>query len=119
MSGTEDNFATEEDSGGFEINPPEGDKEPPPLNSTIEVDVEGRGIFYCKVQEFEDDGAVILYTQDGEFMNIYLEDFPWSQVYKCDECGHYGYRHLSCDKCKVLRPHAVAVQVGDEDIGEI
>ena len=54
----------------------------PPVNSLIQVDIEtGSGskkcveTFYCTVQEYEDDGAVILVTQDGETMNVILEDF--------------------------------------------
>ena len=90
----------------------------PPLNSVIEVDVEGRGIFYCKVDAFEEDGAAMLYTQDGELMNIYLEDYPWKPVYKCSECDEYGYRQRACEKCRVLRPQGVLDATGGEDIGE-
>ena len=82
----------------------------PPVNSLIQVDIEtGKGskkcveTFYCTVQEYEDDGAVILVTQDGEKMNVFLEDFFWKTIYKCTECEEYGDFKLSCDACGALR----------------
>ena len=82
----------------------------PPVNSLIQVDIEtGSGskkcveTFYCTVQEYEADGAVILVTQDGEKMNVFLEDFFWKTIYKCTECEEYGDFKLSCDACGALR----------------
>jgi hypothetical protein len=60
--------------------------------------------FYCTVKEYEEDGAVILHTQDGEVMNIFLEDYEWKQVYKCTDCNEYGSFALSCDACGKSRP---------------
>jgi len=91
----------------------EGSATPPPVKSVIEVGVGGRGVFYCTVDEYEEDGAVILHTHENERMNISLEDFPWKVVYKCDECGKYGYKPLACDECKVLRPRGVVQATGD------
>ena len=104
---------------GIDINPPDEDSiedasEQPPCNSMIEVDVPDRGIFYCRVQEYEGDGAVVLLTQDGEEMNIFLEDFVWKTVFKCDECQEYGYRKLTCDACGVLRPQGILRAAIDE-----
>jgi hypothetical protein len=91
----------------------EGDREPdttPPVDSLIQVDIEtGRGTkkytetFYCKVQEYEPDGAVILKTQDGESMNVFLEDYVWKPIYKCTQCQEYGDFELSCDACGASR----------------
>ena len=82
----------------------------PPVDSLIQVDIEtGRGskkcteTFYCTVQEYEADGAVILKTQDGESMNVFLEDYIWKTIYKCPECQEYGDFKLSCDACGALR----------------
>ena len=86
----------------------------PKVNSTIEVNIEnGKGrkkevcTFYCTVQEYEADGAVFLHTQDGEVMNIFLEDVTWKHIYKCTECNEYGSFDLSCDACGSLRPGCV------------
>jgi hypothetical protein len=83
----------------------------PKVDSIIEVNVEaGKGrkkevsTFYCTVKEYEEDGAVILHTQDGEVMNIFLEDYEWKQVYKCTDCNEYGSFALSCDACGKSRP---------------
>ena len=70
----DDEHVATEPEDGIPINPPiddeEDDRPPLPLKSVIGVDVEGTGVFYCSVDEYEDDGAVILHTQDGERMNI-------------------------------------------------
>jgi hypothetical protein len=109
--------ATEPDAdlSGDEEASREGDREPattPPVDSLIQVDIEtGRGTkkytetFYCKVQEYEPDGAVILKTQDGETMNVFLEDYVWKPIYKCTQgqCEEYGDFELSCDVCGALR----------------
>jgi len=100
------------DEDGIEVNPPdedviEGASEQPVLNSMVEVDVPGRGVFYCSIGSYEEDGAVVMLTQDGEEMNIFLEDFVWKTVYKCDECQEYGYKRMSCDACGVMRPQGV------------
>jgi hypothetical protein len=86
----------------------------PKVNSTIEVNIEnGKGrnkevsTFYCTVQEYEADGAVFLHTQDGEVMNIFLEDVTWKHIYKCTECNEYGSFDLSCDPCGSSRPECV------------
>jgi hypothetical protein len=83
----------------------------PKVNLTIEVNIlNGKGrnkavfTFYCTVQEYEDDGAVFLLTQDGKVMNIFLEDATWKQIYKCTECNEYGSFALSCDAFGSLRP---------------
>ena len=92
----------------------EGNREPattPLVDSLIQVDIEtGRGTkkytetFYCTVQEYEADGAVILKTQDGESMNVFLEDYVWKPIYKCTQsCQEYGDFELSCDACGALR----------------
>ncbi len=91
----------------------EGQPEPvttPPVSSLIQVDIEtDRGLkkctetFYCTVQEYEADGAVILKTQDGETMNVFLEDYFWKTIYKCSECQEHGDFKLSCDACGALR----------------
>jgi hypothetical protein len=70
----DDEHVATEPEDGVPINPPiddeEDDRPPPPLKSMIGVDAEGTGVFYCPVDECEDDGAVILHAQDGERMNI-------------------------------------------------
>jgi hypothetical protein len=43
----------------------------PKVDSIIEVNVEEVSTFYCAVKGYEEDGAVILHTQDGEVMNIF------------------------------------------------
>jgi hypothetical protein len=101
------------DLSGDEEASREGDREPdttPPVDSLIQVNIEtGRGTkkytetFYCKVQEYEPDGAVILKTQDGESMNVFLEDYVWKPIYKCTQCQEYGDFELSCDACGALR----------------
>ena len=85
----------------------------------IEVDVPGRGCFDCRVDEHEEDGAVILYTQEGEMMNIFLEDFPWKYIYKCHECDKYGTKKGECDHCGVLRPLGILKAIYREEQAEI
>jgi hypothetical protein len=83
---------------------------PPPVNALLQVDVvtgKGRNVatetFFCTVQEYESDGAVFLLTQDGESMNIFLDDYTWKRVYQCVECQHYGEDTLKCDACGLER----------------
>ncbi len=83
---------------------------PPPVNALLQVDVvtgKGRNVatetFFCTVQEYESDGAVFLLTQDGESMNIFLDDYIWKRVYQCVECQHYGEETLKCDACGLER----------------
>ena len=88
----------------------------PPVNSLLQVDVEsdkGRNksteTFFCTVKEYEGDGAVILTTQDGEPMNICLDDYVWKRVYQCVQCLHYGETKLQCDACGLERTCAPAI----------
>jgi hypothetical protein len=88
----------------------------PPLNSLLQVDVEsGKGrnktteTFFCTVKEYEADGAVILTTQDGETMNIFLDDYFWKRVYHCVQCLHYGVTKLKCDACGLERTSTAAI----------
>lgn len=82
----------------------------PPLKSILQVDVvKGKGhletIETCfgTVMSYEDDGAVFLTTQDGETMNIFLDDYFWKRVYQCIECKHYGVNKVDCDACGLSR----------------
>ncbi len=82
----------------------------PPVTSLLQVDVvQGKGrneiieTFYCTVMSYEDDGAVFLRTQDGETMNIVLDDYFWKRMCLCIECKHYGENKLDCDGCGLLR----------------
>jgi hypothetical protein len=82
----------------------------PPVKSLLHVDVEqGKGpnktieTFFCTVMSYEDDGAVFLTTQDGETMNIFLDDYFWKRVYLCVECKHYGVNEVDCDACGLSR----------------
>jgi hypothetical protein len=88
----------------------------PPVNSLLQVDVEsGKGrnktteTFFCTVKEYEADGAVILTTQDGETMNIFLDDYFWKRVYECVQCLHYGVTKLKCDACGLERTSTLAI----------
>ena len=47
----------------------------------IELDVPERGFFYCTIEQYDDDGSVI--------MNIFREDYPWKLAHECDECQEY------------------------------
>ena len=85
-------------------------QERPPVESHVEVDVQG-GIFYCEVTAHDDDGAVHLRTQDGEMMNIFMEDWPWKYAYKCHECDDWVTQKLLCDHCDVTRPAGVIEEV--------
>jgi hypothetical protein len=58
---------------------------------------------------YEDDGAVFLTTQDGETMNIFLDDYFWKIVYQCIECKHYGVNKVDCDACGLSRALATAI----------
>jgi hypothetical protein len=85
----------------------------PPVKSLLHVDVEqGKGpnktieTFFCTVMSYEDDGAVFLTTQDGETMNIFLDDYFWKRVYLCVECKHYGVNEVDCDACGLSRASA-------------
>ena len=60
------------------------------------MDVPDRGLFYCEVTAHEDDGAVFMRTQDGEMMNVFLEDFSGKYAYKCHECDEWGTNKLFC-----------------------
>ena len=86
----------------------DGDK--PEVGTMVEVNIENGKVrtkamstFYCTVQSYEDDGAVFLLTQDGEVMNIFLEDVKWQKIFRCSECKEYGQFALSCDACGALR----------------
>ena len=46
-------------------------------------------------------------NQDGQVMNIFLEDYEWEQVWKCGECDDFGGQKDSCEHCGVLRPAGV------------
>ena len=88
----------------------------PLVNSLLQVDVEsGKGrnktteTFFCTVKEYEADGAVILTTQDGETMNIFLDDYFWKRVYHCVQCLHYGVTKLKCDACGLERTSTPAI----------
>jgi hypothetical protein len=88
----------------------------PPVNSLLQVDVEsskGRNktaeTFFCTVKEYKADGAVILTTQDGETMNIFLDDYFWKRVYECVQCLHYGVTKLKCDACGLERTSTPAI----------
>jgi hypothetical protein len=35
------------------------------------------GIRICTITEYEDDGAMVPRNQDGQVMNIFLEDYEW------------------------------------------
>ena len=59
------------------------------------------GIRICTITEYEDDRAMMSRNQDGQVMNIFLEDYEWKQVWKCGECKG------SCGHCGVLRPAGV------------
>ena len=85
-------------------------QERPPVESRVEVDVQG-GIFYCEVTAHDDDGSVHLRTQDGEMMNIFMEDWPWKYAYKCHECDEWGTQKLLCEHCDVTRPAGVIEEV--------
>jgi hypothetical protein len=78
------------------------------------LDVPDRGIFYCTIEQYDDDGSVIMKTQDGEDMNIFLEDYPWKLAYKCDECQEYGHSRVTCDACGVMRPQGVLDAYGED-----
>ena len=123
-SGTTSTSIATEPEDGIPINPPiddeEDDRPPPPLNSMIEVDVEGTGVFYCSVDEHEDDGAVFLHTQDGERMNIFLDDdgISWRRAWERGDCSKRGHKMLSCDHCKVLRPRGVLEATGGAGDGD-
>jgi hypothetical protein len=66
--------------------------------------------FFCTVKEYEADGAVILTTQDGEPMNIFLDDYVWKRVYQCCvQCLHYGETKLQCDACGLERTCTPAI----------
>ena len=47
-----------------------------------------------------------LTTQDGETMNIFLDDYVWKRVYLCIECKHYGVNKVDCDACGLSRASA-------------
>jgi hypothetical protein len=90
------------------------EEDKPEVNTMIEVNIEnGKGrtksvsTFYCTIQSYEDDGAVFLLTQDGEVMNIFLEDVTWQKIFKCTECNEYGHFALSCDACGTMRPESI------------
>ena len=82
--------------------------------------IEGTGVFYCPVDECEDDGAVFLHAQDGERMNMFPDDdgISWRRVWKCGDCSKHGYKMLSCDHCKVLRPRGVLEAAGGAGDGD-
>ena len=83
--------------------------------------VEGTGAFCCSVDEHEDDGAVIPHAQqDGERMNMFLDDdgISWRRVWKCGDFSKCGYKVLSCDHFKVLRPCGVLESTGGAGDGE-
>ena len=61
----------------------------------------------CTITEYEDDGAMMSRNQDGQVMNIFLEDYEWEQVWKCGECDDFGGQKDSCEHCGVLRPAGV------------
>ena len=91
------------------------------MKQMIEVDVEGKGVFYCSVDEHEDDGAVIIHAQDGERVNIFLDDdmVSWRRVWKCGDCSKHGYKEvLSCAHCKVLGPRGLLESTGGARDGE-
>ena len=64
------------------------------LGSVVEVNVGADmaaeasqiGIHICTITEYEDEGAMMSRNQDGQVMNIFLEDYEWKQVWKCGEC---------------------------------
>ena len=58
---------------------------------------------------YEDDGAVFLTTQDGETMNIFLDDYFWKRVYQYIECKHYGVNKVDCDACGLTRASALDI----------
>jgi hypothetical protein len=76
----------------------------------------GSGPNFCgSVDECEDDGAVFLHAQDGrERVNMFLDDdgISWRRVWKCGDCSKHGYKMLSCDHFKVLRPRGVLEATG-------
>jgi hypothetical protein len=68
---------------------------PPPVGSVVEVNVTADmgagasqiGIHVFTITECGDDGAMMSRNQDGQVMNIFLEDYEWKQkVRKCGEC---------------------------------
>ena len=91
---------------GIDINPPDKEPPPPPVGSVVEVDVAG-GIHICTITAYEDDGAMMSRNQDGQVMNIFLEDYEWKQVWKCGECDDLGGQKGSCEHCGMLRPAGV------------
>ena len=115
-----------DDNEGIEITPPEEEATPPPVGSVVEVTITADmtaeesqvGIHVCTITEYEDDGAMMSRNQDGEVMNIFLEDYEWRQVWKCRECDDFGGRKRSCEHCGVLRPAGVIAACDAEDIGE-
>jgi hypothetical protein len=66
------------------------------------------GIRICTITEYEDDGAMMSRNQDGQAMNIFLENYEWKQVWwKCGECDDFGGRKGPCEHCGMLRPAGV------------
>jgi hypothetical protein len=65
------------------------------------------GINICTITEYEDDGAMMSRNQDGQVMNIFLEDFEWKQVWKCGERDEFGGRKGSCEYFGMLRPEGL------------
>ena len=86
----------------------ENGAEMPALSSMvmIELDVPERGFFYCTIEQYDDDGSVI--------MNIFREDYPWKLAYKCDECQEHGHSRVTCDACGVMRPQGVLDACGED-----
>ena len=102
-----------DDEGGIDINPPddgtiENGAEMPALSSMvmIELDVPERGFFYCTIEQYDDDGSVI--------MNIFREDYPWKLAHECDECQECGHIRVTCDACGVMRPQGVLDTHGED-----
>jgi hypothetical protein len=65
------------------------------------------GIRICTITEYEDDRAMMSRNQDGQVMNIFLEDYEWKQVWKCGERDEIGGRKDSCEHRGMLRPDGV------------